>query len=253
MKRTSTLASRPRGFTLVELLVVIGIIALLMSILIPALKKAQQSAFRVRCAANMRTLQLAWGTYSDDWKGWLVWGHNNSLGAQIPWFLGDAWINKFPGMTGGNTEAAIREGSLFKYTRSIEAYHCTGDFGWHLCSYGIQCNLNGETFSNPPPLMKRAQIRRPSEVFVFIEENDVRNAAIGYNIGSFGIPKNGDTWIDYPAAWHTNGVNLSFADGHVEYRQWGDKRTVALAASAQNNVNTPNNVDLKMLQRWAGW
>lgn len=59
-----------RGFTLVELLVVIGIIALLISILLPSLQKARESAVRVQCLSNMRQTLIAITAYAADNKGW---------------------------------------------------------------------------------------------------------------------------------------------------------------------------------------
>ena len=93
LNRIHAPGSRPRespprdrpAFTLVELLVVIGIVVLLIAILMPALSNARESARRTKCLANLRTLGHALTMYASDSKGWLPNGNpkdnvNEALG-----------------------------------------------------------------------------------------------------------------------------------------------------------------------------
>jgi prepilin-type processing-associated H-X9-DG protein/prepilin-type N-terminal cleavage/methylation domain-containing protein len=226
-RRTSV---RP-AFTLVELLVVIGIIAILIGLLMPSLSRARENARRVNCMSNMRQLTTAWVAYAQQNKGQIVFAEN--------WPNGLAWAGPF------NSDEAVVEGLLYPWVPDARVYQCPNDpVQKNLRSYSINTFCNG-AIPAIPSVNNIARIRYTSRTMVYLEEFDPR----GWNMGSFLLFNAGDLWIDYPVSWHNRGANASFADGHVEYFQWADRRTVTLRGLDV----TPNNPDMKMLQKLVGY
>jgi prepilin-type N-terminal cleavage/methylation domain-containing protein len=126
---------RKNGFTLVELLVVIGIIAVLIGILLPALNKARESANRTACMSNLRQLTTGWMMYANEFRGNLVFAETDDFSKTpvpagiVPEDVGKiGWVIDTPGDPNANTESSVKAGALWKYNPSAAVYRCPSSF-----------------------------------------------------------------------------------------------------------------------------
>ena len=224
-----------QGFTLVELLVVISIIALLVSILMPALAKARQQAQAVVCMSNTRQLALGWMMYTDDNDGRIM---SASDGNENPWcnkpvdINGDALSLTSGVVTDEDEIRGIQNGALYEYCSADEAYHCPGslshkgaDGGRVFVSYGMPACLNA-WYSAATTIKKVSQIKSASEKYIFVETSEIgRNWNIGHHwvLGTPEISNNAQglvQWWGPLSVNHDNGSILTFADGHSVRHIW---------------------------------
>ncbi len=120
IKKVSQMKSRP-GFTLIELLVVISIIALLISLLLPALAKAKEEALSIQCLANLRSLGQIDTEYTNVYEGNLPPGWDS-----IPLTAWQGWRTLLFSFYTGISPQQLQRSPIYTYTSGGNQYLETG-------------------------------------------------------------------------------------------------------------------------------
>ena len=218
------------GFTLLELLVVIAVIAILAALLVPVLGKAKTRVIAASCVNNLKQLQMCWVMYVNDHNDFVP--PNRSTLSNGVWRSSrDSWIGNSSAIYDADTRA-IEGGLLFRYdyNRSLRTYHCPADKstvrtpdGKDLAllrtrSYSMSGCLGGnyDTNREPDTIQRPTAIRSPSQLAVFVDEQE--NSIDDAHFLVWPLPDN--RWVNMPADRHGQAGTFSFADGHAERWKW---------------------------------
>jgi prepilin-type processing-associated H-X9-DG protein len=224
----------------VELLVVIGIIALLISILLPSLNKARESAKLVQCASNMRQVGLAMQMYTNESKGWLP--PAVSAGWYGPYYDNDStsitWVRRLIRsklMTPGG--GPFTGGFAWVNDLSVPVLNCPNveiDSYQHAWSYAVPYYIFGlgepipngwGAGLNGPAASKLASLKPAPQVVLLAEAYIAAPAYYPYVDG--GSQGSGTGVWAGAGGWdvrHGKRANFLLADGHVTTGQFNGKK-----------------------------
>jgi prepilin-type processing-associated H-X9-DG protein/prepilin-type N-terminal cleavage/methylation domain-containing protein len=228
-----------KAFTVVELLVVIGIMSLLMSILVPAMMRARAQAKTAMCASNLHQLFLGFTMYLDDNNGYVFplayYGFNSEGQVGTYWYFGFETIASSVSLPEGKRILDRKAAKLYPYIHQYDSVEICPAFPYDhpkykpkyktkWMTYGINCNLSPDfRKATNKTIVRPAQAVKDSASTLLFTDTAM--------INKFQAPASttnpmfeewhyyDPTAIKNPSAHFRHGnlqANILFCDGHID-------------------------------------
>jgi prepilin-type N-terminal cleavage/methylation domain-containing protein/prepilin-type processing-associated H-X9-DG protein len=207
------------AFTLIELLVVIAIIAILASLLLPALAKAKEKSKTIKCLSNEKQIGLGYLLYASDHSDFLPIAAHQGDAAPCQWFFEITpyiarQVPSYTNLVARANVVACPSAKLDKaFPPATPAAQAYGGYGHNYVYLGYL--LEAER-------VKTSHITKPAETCM---NGDGLDPGTGLNWWNFGYlyPPSRAPWgvtTVRPYDRHGKGVNYAWADGHVAMSSW---------------------------------
>ena len=189
-------------FTIIELLIVIGIIAILASILLPALRRARETSYTARCSSNFKQITAAIFQYAGDY---------NDIYPETRFPDGYYWYYHLKSY--GITYSPA--GEITKYNSSYLT-NCPRAFSTPYRYDDINLSYGGNyylmNYQGARPYSRMGQVRKPAQLVMFTE-TACSTRVSGRSDALY------DEWFYYGRRRHNGGCVYLFADGHTIFHK----------------------------------
>lgn len=232
-----------RAFTLIELLVVIAVIALLLSIVMPALRKAKEIAQSVVCQNHLKTLGLANEVYAGQWNQWYVpvidttmtlrgeptWNSNSVFRNIVG--LDKAYVGSSFTMPGEYLCPSDRQSNEAYWQAAGTTYQNFVSYGYNLTDWGRGSKKPAVWSGNLPASdwacrWRVSEIKTPANKIMFVDAGDIWASMDGadykryWDVYGQDIIRHRSQGMWQPVYFrHREGANIVYFDGHVDFQR----------------------------------